>query len=108
MGDLPAVRLQPSRPFRRSGVDYAGPLMLRTTKGIGHKAYKGYIVVFVCLCTKAVHLEVVSNLTAISFIAAFRRFISRHGRCTEMLSDNATTFRGADWELRNLFVQLLQ
>ena len=103
MGDLPASRLQPSRPFLKSGIDYAGPLMLRTTKGRGHKAYKGYIAVFVCLCTKAVHLEVVSDLTSTTFVAAYRRFVSRRGHCAEMLSDNATTFRGADGELRNLF-----
>ena len=103
MGDLPAARLQPSRPFHKSGVDYAGPLMLRTSKGRGHKAYKGYIAVFVCLCTKAIHLEVVSDLAASTFIAAFRRFVSRRGHCAEMLSDNSTTFRGADGELKKLF-----
>ena len=103
MGSLPASRLQPSRPFLKSGVDYAGPLMLRTAKGRGHKSYKGYIAVFVCLCTKAVHLEVVSDLTSSTFIASFRRFVSRRGHCAELLSDNGTTFRGADGELQSLF-----
>ncbi|HGJ5890207.1 MAG TPA: DUF1759 domain-containing protein [Arsenophonus apicola] len=103
LGELPAARLEPSKPFLRSGVDYAGPIMVRTTKGRGHKAYKGYLAVFVCLCTKAVHLEVVSDLTSTTFIASFRRFVARRGHCAELLSDNATTFRGADKELRSLF-----
>ena len=49
MGSLPVSRLQPSRPFLKSGVDYAGPLLLRIAKGRGHKSYKGYVAVFVCL-----------------------------------------------------------
>ena len=44
-----------------------------------------------------------SDLTSSTFIASFRRFVSRRGHCAELLSDNATTFRGADGELRSLF-----
>src|SRR5580765_9118876 len=62
MGQLPAERARPSRPFRHFRVDYAGPVLLRTTKGRGHKATKGYICLFICLSSKAIHLEVVSDL----------------------------------------------
>ncbi|XP_076298183.1 uncharacterized protein LOC143217599 [Lasioglossum baleicum] len=103
MGPLPPSRIQPARPFQRAGVDYAGPVQLRTTKGRGHKSQKGYLVVFVCLATKAVHLDVVSDLTSEAFLAAFHRFTARRGRCTHLLSDNGTTFRGADALLRQLF-----
>lgn len=103
MGNLPGVRLQPSKPFEHAGVDYAGPFQIRTSRGRGQKAYKGYMVVFVCLCTKAVHLDAVTDLTSTTFIAAFQRFISRRGRCAQLWSDNATTFRGADAELRRMF-----
>ncbi|XP_029674527.1 uncharacterized protein LOC115242403 [Formica exsecta] len=61
MGDLPRLRVTPARPFLSTGVDYAGPIQLRTTKGRGHRVYKAFIAVFVCLSTKAVHLEVVSD-----------------------------------------------
>lgn len=63
MGELPSVRVIPSRPFLHSGVDYAGPINLRVSKGRGHKSYKGYICLFVCMTTRAVHLEAVSDLT---------------------------------------------
>ncbi|XP_048004299.1 uncharacterized protein LOC125240447 [Leguminivora glycinivorella] len=65
MGALPSARVTPGRAFIRSGVDYAGPINLRTTKGRGHRSYKGYVCLFVCMVTKAIHLEVVSDLTSI-------------------------------------------
>ncbi|XP_076660031.1 uncharacterized protein LOC143363308 [Halictus rubicundus] len=103
MGMLPAQRVQPARAFSVSGVDYAGPIPMLMTRARGQRTTKGYIVVFVCLCTKAVHLDVVSDLSSASFIAAFKRFVARRGRCHQMLSDNATTFRGADQLLKRMF-----
>lgn len=49
------------------------------------------------------HLDVASNYSAEAFIAAFRRFISRRGMCSELFSDCGTNFIGADAELRRLF-----
>ena len=103
MGSLPGVRLQPMKPFLRTGVDYAGPLQIRMAKGRGNKSHKGYIVVFVCLSTKAVHLDAVTDLTSDAFLAAFRRFTARRGRCGQLWSDNGTTFHGADTQLRQMF-----
>ena len=103
MGDLPADRVTSSRPFLKSGLDYAGPIQVRTTKGRGYRSYKGYIALFVCFSTRAVHLEVVSDLTSQTFLNAFRRFVGRRGRCNDLYSDNATTFYGADAELQKMF-----
>ncbi|XP_076302002.1 uncharacterized protein LOC143220171 [Lasioglossum baleicum] len=103
MADLPTHRVTPARPFHSTGVDYAGPIWLRTTSGRGHKAYKGFFAVFVCMVTKAVHLEVVSDYTSEAFLAAFRRFVSRRGICAHLYSDCGTNFIGADRELRRLF-----
>ncbi|XP_043466366.1 uncharacterized protein LOC122501154 [Leptopilina heterotoma] len=103
MGDLPPPRIEPARPFTNSGLDYAGPFHLRTTKGRGFKSYKGYIVIFICFATKAIHLEAVSDMTTASFMAAFRRFTGRRGLCRQIFSDNGTTFQGADRELRSMF-----
>ncbi|XP_045535734.1 uncharacterized protein LOC123721318 [Papilio machaon] len=102
MGDLPSVRCNPSRPFLHSGVDYAGPINVRTTKGRGHHSYKGYICLFVCMSTRALHLEVVSDMGTQAFLAAFRRFVSRRGHCAKLYSDNGTTFVGASRELQRL------
>jgi len=103
MGDLPAARLTPTRPFLRCGVDYAGPFVLRAMTGRCKVTFKGYLAIFVCFSTRALHLEAVSSLSTEAFMAAFKRFISRRGRCTDIYSDCGTNFRGAAAELKELF-----
>lgn len=103
MGNLPRERVTPARPFLRTGVDYAGPIHIRTAKGRGHRTHKGFIAIFVCLSTKAAHLEAVSDYTTEAFLAAFRRFTSRRGLCQEVSSDCGTNFVGANKELQALF-----
>ncbi|CAH2088739.1 unnamed protein product [Euphydryas editha] len=103
MGSLPSLRVTPARAFENSDVDYAGPIMLRTTSVRGHRAYKGYICLFVCMVTKAVHIEVVSDLTSRGFLEAFKRFVARRGCCLNLHSDNGTNFVGAAKELEDLF-----
>lgn len=103
MGNLPRPRVRPSRPFLHTGIDYAGPIMLRTSKGRGQKACKAFLAIFVCFSTRAVHLEVVSDYTTEAFLGAFRRFVSRRGLCRTMWSDRGTNFVGADSQLRALF-----
>ena len=103
MAPLPAERLHQGRPFPSTGLDYAGPFPILFSRGRGAKTTKGYVGIFICLVTKAVHIEVVSDLTSDTFIASFSRFTARRGLCSTMFSDNGTTFRGADAELRRLF-----
>ena len=103
MGPLPAIRTRPARPFTYTGVDFAGPFLFKTSPGRGLKAFKGYVAVFICMVIKAVHLEVVSDLTTAAFLAAFRRFVARRGLCQVVYSDNGTNFQGAEAELGRLF-----
>lgn len=103
MGELPSSRVTISRPFSRSGVDYAGPINVRLSKGRGCRCYKGYICLFICMVTRAIHLEAVSDLTTEGFLAAFKRFVARRGHCHEIWSDNGTNFVGASKVLQNLF-----
>ncbi|XP_029158737.1 uncharacterized protein LOC114931013, partial [Nylanderia fulva] len=103
MGDLPAPRVTPGRPFLHTGVDYAGPIWMRTAGGRGLKATKGFIVVFICLASRAVHLDAASDYTADAFLAALRRFVARRGVCHSLYSDCGTNFVGADKQLRQLF-----
>jgi hypothetical protein len=72
MGELPSTRVQPSRPFLTTGIDYAGPISLRLGLTRSKVIMKGYIAVFVCFTTRAIHLEVVTNLTTEAFLAALR------------------------------------
>ncbi|GFR25022.1 integrase catalytic domain-containing protein [Trichonephila clavata] len=80
MGDLPEFRVCPSSVFQRTGLDFAGPFLIRSSKGRGSRNTKCYICVFVCLATKAVHFEIVSDLTSRAFIACLKRFVARRGK----------------------------
>ncbi|KMQ91673.1 hypothetical protein RF55_8426 [Lasius niger] len=103
MGDLPPARVTPARPFFNTGVDYAGPVWLRTSKERGHQASKAFLTIFVCLSSRVVHLDVASDYTSDAFIAALRRFVARRGLCRSIYSDCGTNFVGADAQLKALF-----
>ncbi|XP_067619247.1 uncharacterized protein [Eurosta solidaginis] len=101
MGQLPVERLNPSRPFARCGIDFCGPsnVYLRIR---GKTPYKAYIAIFVCLATKAVHIELVSDLSNDGFLAALKRMIGRIGLPSDIFCDNATNFIGACNKLNEL------
>ncbi|XP_065370933.1 uncharacterized protein LOC135963086 [Calliphora vicina] len=103
MGNLPSVRLQPTRAFKHSGLDYAGPINIKTSSLRTASTSKGYISLFICMCTKAIHLEAVTSLNVDAFLAAFRRFTARRGLCTDLYSDCGTNFVGANKELQVLY-----
>lgn len=95
MGPLPQQRVQYSRPFNVTGVDFAGPITVRS----GRTNKKTWISLFIYFSTNALHLEVVEVLTSQSFIASLRRFIALRGKPNELWSDNGTNFVGAHKEL---------
>lgn len=108
-GQLPPCRVQPSScAFEHCGLDYAGPILMRAAPEPGHKSYKAYIAVFVCMTVRAVHLELVSDYSIHAFLATFRRFSSRRGVLTNLYSDNATNFQGAQRELAILWKEAFQ
>lgn len=93
MGNLPIDRTRALvKPFSYTGTDYCGPFTMRMSKNGRIKPIKGYVAIFICFSTKAIHIEAVSDLTADAFIAAFRRFISRRGNVIKLYSDNGTNF----------------
>lgn len=99
MGNLPTSRVTPNYPFQVSGVDFAGPFPIRDRRGRGCKFSKAYLCLFVCFSTKALHLEVASDLSTEVFILCLRRFASRRGKPTTIFCDNGTNFVGANNEL---------
>lgn len=102
MGHLPEARTNAYFPFYSCGVDFAGPFMISNRKGRGNRITKCYLCLFVCLSTKAIHLELVSELSTQAFILCLRRFISRRGKCHEIFCDNGRNFVGANNELGRL------
>ncbi|XP_058979117.1 uncharacterized protein LOC131802713 [Musca domestica] len=103
MSALPPERVTLSRPFANTGVDFAGPFELKTYSGRGCRIVKGYICLFVCFATKAIHLEAVSDLSTPAFMAALTRFISRRGCPNKIFSDNGRNFVGAAREIKANF-----
>ncbi|XP_046868338.1 uncharacterized protein LOC124460789 [Drosophila willistoni] len=95
MADLPSIRVTQALPFVNTGCDYAGPILLKDGKGRKPRIGKGYICLCVCLVTSAIHLELVTDLSTDSFLAALRRFVSLRGKCNKIYSDNGTNFIGA-------------
>lgn len=103
MGDLPAARITQAPPFANVGLDYAGPFLLKDRQTRGAKLIKAYICLFVCLVTKAYHLELITDLTSNAFLASLKRFTARRGKPINIYSDNGTNFVGANTELKNLY-----
>ncbi|XP_075170259.1 uncharacterized protein LOC142242579 [Haematobia irritans] len=99
MAALPPERTVLTRPFTTTGVDFAGPFEIKSFIGRACKITKGYVCVFVCFSTKAIHLEATSDLSTTTFLAAFHRFISRRGCPKTIFSDNGTNFVGASREM---------
>jgi len=91
--------LQDVRPFTVTGVDFTGALYVKR----GNEEVKAYVCLFTCATSRAVHLEVVEDLSTETFLLAFRRFVSRRSLPQLMISDNATTYEAAATELKDLF-----
>lgn len=93
MADLPAIRVNEQlKPFTNCAIDYTGAVTIKASKIKNAKRQKAYVAIFVCMSTKAMHIELVSDLTADAFIAALRRVTSRRGAIKNIFSDNATNF----------------
>lgn len=123
MGDLPSCRVTQAEAFVRTGLDFAGPFEIRKAPGRppSTRAYKdvrtqkeieaqtttmkAWILIFTCMVTRAVHIDVCVGLKMEEFLAAFSRFVNRKGRCMELFSDNALTFIGADNELKRVLTE---
>ena len=87
---LPEFRVTQSTPFAFTGLDYAGPLYL---KGTGDKVW---VCLFTSCATKALHLDLVVDMTTEAFIRCFKRFVARRGIPRVIISDNSKTFKSAD------------
>ncbi|GBP12683.1 hypothetical protein EVAR_10327_1 [Eumeta japonica] len=103
MADLPEERLAfRQRPFTHTGVDYFGPMEVT----VGRRREKRWAALFICLTTRAVHMEVASSLSVDSMIMALRRFIARRGQPDTLYSDHGTNFVGAAADLARAHLEI--
>ena len=89
---LPTFRVEESPPFAHTGVDFAGPLYV---KKVGRTTRKVWICLFTCCVTRAVHLELIADLSTPTFLRCLKRFTARRGLPSKMISDNGKTFKAA-------------
>lgn len=101
MASLPVDRVSPGPPFTNVGVDVFGPWTIssRRTRG-GITENKRWAVIFTCMVTRAVHIEVLESLSSSSFVNALRRFTAIRGPVRLFRSDQGTNFIGACKELQ--------
>ena len=90
---LPEYRVRQSQPFCYTGVDFAGPLYVK--QSVISERRKVWLCLYTCCVTKAVHLDLVPNLNAFTFLRSFKRFTSRRGIPSKVVSDNSKTFKSA-------------
>ncbi|XP_028413531.1 uncharacterized protein LOC114536368 [Dendronephthya gigantea] len=98
-GNLPTDRTVGSSAFQVIGVDYAGPIPYRTAK---NRERKSYLLLYTCSLSRAVHLELLPDLTTTEFIHSLKKFIARRGRPRKIYSDNGRTFVSAATWLRKV------
>ena len=98
---LPASRVKEDPAFTFTGVDFAGPLMIRTEGP--NKTSKTWICLFTCFVTRAVHLDIVLDMSAETFIRCLKRFAARRGLPHRFISDNGKTFKAASKFLKSVF-----
>lgn len=103
MADHRSCRVVESvKPFVHTGTDYAGPFRITISRGRGIRSTKAYVCLFVCMTIRAVHIELVGDLSTSSFMAAFKRFLSRRGPVGQIYSDNGTNYVGAKRNITEL------
>ena len=96
---LPDFRVREVPPFSRVGIDFAGPLFV---KGVSGEMEKVYIVLFSCCVTRAIHLDLITDMSTTAFIRCLRKFAARRGSPALIVSDNAKTFKSANKVLKKL------
>ena len=93
------ARTQKTAPFEVTGVDFMAALYIQD----GTSENKVYVCLFTCGVNRAIHLEIVTDLTVETFLQAFRRFSSHKSLPKVMMSDNASTYLAAAEELTKIF-----
>ena len=92
---LPEFRLSNDFAFTRVGVDYAGPLYVKDIY-TGDEMHKSFVALYTCASSRAIHLDLVPDASSKTFIRSLKRFIGRRGTPSLVISDNGTTFKGAE------------
>ena len=100
---LPAYRIEQSAPYNFTGIDFAGPMWFRTELG---KKAKGYLLIFCCAVTRAVHAELTFDLSTYEVLRALQKFLHLFPTARHITSDNGASFHRADKELKLIYAHI--
>ena len=101
--DLPDMRVADAPPFTFTVLDFTWPLYITSSKeGQSNEIAQTYICLYTCASTRAIHLELLRDLSVKSFLQSFRRFASRRGLPSTLLSHNAKTFKAGCKEVKTI------
>ena len=89
MAPWPKSKVCESPAFTNIGIDYFGPLYVKN----GNSFKKNWVCIFTCISVRAIHLELVDDMSTEEFLAALRRFVARRGKPAQIISDNAKQFK---------------
>ena len=103
LAPLPQSRMSQSSPFIRAGLDYFGPLYIKTSNGVK----KVWVCLYTCMVTRAIHLELIQDMSADEFILGFKRCVSQRGSPVEIVSDNASQFKAASKVLETVWRRVI-
>ena len=106
LGQLPPARVEPHYVFLHTGMDFAGPFLIKKGHTRRPVMIKAHLAVFICFVTRAVHLELVSDQTTQAFLAALDRFVDRRGLPLHLYSDNGPNYTGAKNKLASFYKML--
>jgi hypothetical protein len=96
IGNLPSSHVQQNRPFLQVGMDYGGSFLIKESRRRNACTNKMYLALFICMSVKAVHLEIVSDMSSTAFLAAFDRFVARRGILFNIYTDCGTNYVGTE------------
>ena len=102
MANLPCERTTEAPPFTYCSIDMFGSFYIKEKRS----EFKRYGAMFVCLASRAVHIEVTHQINNDSFIQALQRIIARRGNVRLMQSDNGSNFLGTENELKRAFLEM--
>ncbi|GFT82819.1 integrase catalytic domain-containing protein [Nephila pilipes] len=97
---LLSERVTPSVPFSTTAIDFAGALYIRNK----NSSDTVYIALFTCAITRALYIELVSDLSTDKFLLALQQFVGRRGLPCIISTDNATSFHAANKESNNFML----
>jgi hypothetical protein len=96
MAPLPAERTKPAPPFSYVGLDCFGPFVVKD----GRKENKRWGLLVTCMASRAIHIELLEDMSSDAFLNAIRTIISIRGNVRQIRCDQGTNFVGALSELR--------